>query len=243
MEAVKKKKPKHKMPIIGVTPLIDRARSSMWMLPAYPNGLAVGLMIPMILPLTSDEFEIESVMDVCDGILITGGQDVTPSLYGEEVLPECGEYFDLLDEMEIIIIKKAMERDYPLLGICRGIQILNVALGGTLYQDIPSQVDTKIKHHMEPPYDRVQHEVNIIKDSLLYDRYKQDRIGVNSYHHQAIKHLSPKLEVMAESDDGIIEAVYVPDKKFIWAVQWHPEMWLDNINNQRIFTTFGMNCC
>lgn len=127
--------------------------------------------------------------------------------------------------MELALIQRALEKDMPVLGICRGLQIMNAALGGTLYQDLGAQNGTKTDHDMKKPYDRAAHSINLEMKAPLFGLLGQKSVGVNSRHHQAIKDLAPSLKSMATAEDGIIEAVYVPDKRFFWGLQWHPEHW------------------
>lgn len=188
-----------KKPMIGILPLIDMEKDSYWMLPGYMKGIEASGGIPVMLPLTTDETALAILAQTMDGFLFTGGQDVSPKLYGEEALPECGECSPERDEMECILIEKILASDKPLLGICRGIQILNAALGGTLYQDLPTQYSQEIGHHMMPPYDRAVHKVTLKPWSPLYAMLGTEEIAVNSYHHQAVKALAKELEVTAVS--------------------------------------------
>lgn len=210
------------LPVVGVIPLWDEEKQSLWMLPEYLDGLRQAGCLPMILPLTKMPEEIDRILTLVDGILLTGGQDVSPELYGEA--PDgAGETCELRDAMEGQLLKKAMVLDKPLLGICRGIQFINAALGGSLYQDIPSQHPSGVEHHQSPPYDRPSHEVTLVQGSPLQTLLGQEKLCVNSYHHQGVKRLADGLEVMARSEDGLVEAVWKPDHSFLWAVQWHPE--------------------
>ncbi|WP_298532118.1 gamma-glutamyl-gamma-aminobutyrate hydrolase family protein [uncultured Ruminococcus sp.] len=230
-------------PVIGVIPLIDYNKNSYWMLPGYFGGVTEAGGMPVMLPLTSDSADIEQITSMCDGFLFTGGQDVDPKLYSARKTGACGECSSERDIMEGMLLNRAMELDMPILGICRGIQFINAALGGTLWQDIPSQFSDTIPHCQKPPYDVPIHEVNIERTSPLYDLLKTDIIPVNSYHHQGVRALSPELLPMAEAPDGLIEAVYAPNKKFIWAVQWHPEFsYLKDENSCLIFREFVRNC-
>jgi len=210
-----------KRPIIGIMPLFDEFKDSYWMLPAYMLCLEEYGACPMMMPLSDDEDVIDNLISVCDGFLFSGGHDIDPKLYNEEKKEKCGTPCVQRDKMEEQLFFKAIKNDKPILGICRGLQIINVLLGGSLYQDLPSELG--INHEQSAPYDRVFHEVDIIKDTPLYDILNKSTIGVNSYHHQAVKVLSPKLKAMALSKDKLVEAVYMEDKKFVMAVQWHPE--------------------
>lgn len=228
-----------KKPVIGITPLVDAARESLWMVPGYMEGVACAGGMPVMLPLTKDPDEIRQIAGLCDGFLFTGGQDVSPALYGEDRLPQCGETSPARDEMERLLLSEILSADKPFLGICRGIQFLNAALGGTLYQDLPAQRPSDIEHHQKPPYDVPVHTVRIEKNSPLSELLRAEALAVNSYHHQAVRALAPGLSVMAVSEDGLAEAVCLPEKKFVWAVQWHPEFaYKTDPNCRKIFEAF-----
>lgn len=210
-------------PIIGIVPLYDDEKDSYWMLPGYMQGIEEAGGIPLMLPMTADAGTLSQITELVDGILLTGGHDVSPSLYGEAKSPLCGVPCKVRDEMEPKLIELMLGADKPIFGICRGIQLLNAALGGTLYQDLPAENPSEVDHHMVPPYDRAVHTVRIVPDTALASILGKDMLGVNSYHHQAVKDLSDRLLPAAYSEDGLIEAAYMPDKRFVLAVQWHPE--------------------
>lgn len=226
-------------PLIGVMPLWDDDKESVWMLPGYLEGIRQAGGIPVILPFTSENDELEQLAKMCDGFLFTGGHDVSPELYSEKPVDDSVICCKGRDEMESWYLKYAISSDKPLLGICRGIQFINAALGGTLYQDLPTQRSSEIDHHQKPPYDIPVHTVSIVKDSPLGKLLDTEQLSVNSYHHQAVKDLSPRLKAMAISTDGLIEAVFMPEHRFLWAVQWHPEFsYLTDINSRKIFKAF-----
>ena len=226
-------------PLIGVMPLWDDDKESVWMLPGYLEGIRQAGGIPVILPFTSENDELEQLAKMCDGFLFTGGHDVSPELYSEKPVDDSVICCKDRDEMESWYLKYAISSDKPLLGICRGIQFINAALGGTLYQDLPTQHPSEIDHHQKPPYDIPVHTVSIVKDSPLGKLLDTEQLSVNSYHHQAVKDLSPRLKAMAISTDGLIEAVFMPEHRFLWAVQWHPEFsYLTDINSRKIFKAF-----
>ena len=226
-------------PLVGVMPLWDDEKDSIWMLPGYLEGLKEAGATPVIFPLTEDPEEISRLVDICGGLHMTGGHDVTPSVYGEEPLEDKVSCCRERDNMEKLVLDDAMKKDKPILGICRGIQLINALLGGTLYQDLPSQHPSDIEHHQTPPYDVPVHDVIIRKVTPLFDCLGSERISVNSYHHQAVKNVAPGLEVMAESEDGIVEALYKPFYSFLWAVQWHPEFsYKTDSNSMKIFQAF-----
>jgi putative glutamine amidotransferase len=166
-----------------------------------------------------------------DGLMLTGGDDVAPARYNESLHPSVVEVDPARDDFELALVAAARERDLPIFAICRGIQVLNVASGGTLVQDIPSQVAGALAHKLTvPPHQpySLAHEVWVEKDSLLSkllgDRLKDaDTCEVNSRHHQAVKTVAPGFRVSATAPDGVIEAVEDPRARFCLGVQWHPE--------------------
>ena len=225
-------------PIIGIIPLWDDDKESIWMLPEYMNALEKNGATPIILPLSTDEEVLDKCFDIVDGILFTGGHDVNPRFYNQKN-EKCGLLCDSRDEMEKYLFTKAIENDKPVLGICRGIQLFNALLGGTLYQDLPTEHPSETKHSMTKPYNRGVHTVDILKDTPLFEIIGVDKLSVNSYHHQAIKDLAPNVVANAISEDGLVEAITLPDKKFVMAVQWHPEfLWEDSKENDAIIRVF-----
>lgn len=215
-----------RVPVIGVVPLVDYGRESLWMLPGYFDGIVEAGGLPVMLPLTSDAALLGRALDAVDGVLLTGGQDVDPARYdagGPEASRLCGELSPERDAMEGCLVPAALERDLPVLGICRGIQTLNVALGGTLWQDLPTQRPSGLEHHGTPPYDRPVHTVSVLPDTPLAACVGAGTLPVSSYHHQAVRDVAYGLEVMATAPDGVVEALWRPASRFCWAVQWHPE--------------------
>ncbi len=210
-------------PLIGLQPLVDEKRDSLWMLPGYFNGIIEAGGIPVMLPLIWDETDIREIVDSFDGFVFTGGHDVAPEVYNMKDETGNVEPCRERDRMEIIMIREIIEKDKPVLGICRGLQFINAALGGTLYQDIPTQFPSKINHRQPAPYDEPIHTVDVLKGNWLHRISGQESIMVNSCHHQGIKDLADGLEALAMSYDGLIEAIEMPSKKFVKAVQWHPE--------------------
>lgn len=183
-------------PMIGVCPLFDARSSRIWMRSEYLQAVEEAGGVPVVLPLTDKRSTVEALLDRLDGFLLTGGQDIDPAIYGQKKSSLCGEICAERDALERLVIEGAESRDKPLLGICRGIQILNASLGGTLYQALPTE-HPGVEHDMQPPYDRAIHRVFVLEGTSL--------------------------EVSAMSKDGIVEAVWMPGKKFFQAVQWHPE--------------------
>jgi len=223
-------------PRIGVVPMIDYPDDQY--ITAYLEALRGAGADPTVLPSTADEAEVSALVGEYDGFVFTGGADVDPKLYGEEpfegVVPSSER-----DEREGLLLQKILEADKPLLGICRGIQLINVLLGGDLYQDIPTQCPSETVHNMKPPYDHTVHSVKVEKDSPLYRLLGVEELAVSSLHHQAVRKAAPCLSVMARSEDGLIEGLRMPEKKFVWLIQWHPEFtYKDDENSRKIFAAF-----
>lgn len=228
-------------PIIGITNLIDTNKHSYWMLPEYLQMIEDHGGIPVILPVISNKDDIAQLLSGLDGILLTGGQDIQPSLYRELQLECCGETSLERDEFECALIKQAIKKDMPILGICRGVQILNTIHGGTLYQDLATQYHTYVNHHMTPPYNRYVHKVKL--DHYLKYLLGEEEIEVNSYHHQAVKDVGNGLSVNAIAEDGLIEAIALEDHTFVVGVQWHPEyLYNQDDANRRLVRTFIEKC-
>jgi putative glutamine amidotransferase len=224
--------------VIGVIPLWDGEKDSIWMIPGYLRGLEEAGAAPVILHLTDSEAILKQYARFFDGFLFTGGHDVNPKLYGHEKSGLCGEICEARDKMETYIFCEAvLNQKKPALGICRGIQLINALLGGSLYQDIPTELPGAVKHakgHTESP----AHSVRLLPESPLRKITGKERIEVNSSHHQGINRIAQGLEVMALADDGLVEAVYKPDHPFIQAVQWHPELSLNDETSKKIFSAF-----
>jgi putative glutamine amidotransferase len=230
-----------KKPMIGILPLFDDEKESYWMLPGYMKGIEDAGGIPIMLPLTTDLEVLERLVETCDGFLFTGGHDVNPKIYGEATEDFCGKICNDRDRMEEILFKRVINLDKPAFGICRGLQLFNALLGGTLYQDLPTQLQAhkQITHQQKPPYHQPVHRVYIENGNPLHHIIHTDSLMVNSYHHQGIKELADQLTSVAIAEDGLVEAVYMPNKKFVLAVQWHPEFnYQFDDYNFRLFTAF-----
>ena len=230
-------------PVIGITPLMDTKLDSYWMLPDYMQAVQQAGGLPLMLPFQYDDESIDQMVELCDGLIFTGGEDIDPSRYHEERLPVCGESIPIRDELEIRLLRAALAAKKPVLCICRGLQLFNVVMGGTLWQDLPSQRPSEIKHSQGKPYGAATHSVELVPGSPLHALLGQSTIGVNTRHHQAIRELAPSLAVMATSPDGLIESICLPGSRFAWGVQWHPEhMAPDDANSVKIFAAFVEAC-
>lgn len=212
----------------------DDKRSYHKLYAQYTDAVLAAGGVPVIVPSLEDDEDVLSLLSALDGLVLTGGPDLDPKCYNEEphasVVPlaarrqqSCRRLVDLALVMEI-----------PVFGICLGCQLVNVALGGALIQDVPSQVDGAIAHNPSADDQKVLHPVRIEHGSRLHSIIKADSIGVDSSHHQAIGRLGRGLVVSARSDDGIIEAVEIPDK-WVLAVQWHPERTIDRPEHLALF--------
>ncbi len=232
-----------KRPVIGVLPLWDEKKNSFWMLPGYLEGVRQAGGLPLMFPMTQDEDELQQLLDLSDGILFTGGHDVDPAIYGEDPLPGLISSCPERDRMETRLLEGVLREKVPSLGICRGIQLFNAFLGGTLYQDLHLQHPSPVCHVQKPPYDRMAHPVRLEAGSPLQSLLRTEEIRVNSYHHQAIRNLAPGLVPMARSQDDLVEAVCLPEHPFFWGVQWHPEFcWATESASRAVFGAFVSAC-
>jgi gamma-glutamyl-gamma-aminobutyrate hydrolase PuuD len=182
----------------------------------------VGLTPVLITPAHSAR-SIRDLLENCSGLVLSGGEDVDPARYGETPLPELGRVNTARDEMEFAALAAAFERSIPILGICRGCQVLNVHMGGSLYQDIDTQHPGELMHRQREPWNSRTHEATIESGSQLARILGTERLCINSFHHQAIKNVAPGLRVTAHADDGLVEAVEANDQPWVIGVQWHPE--------------------
>jgi putative glutamine amidotransferase len=229
-------------PVIGVVPLSDGTEGKVLMYPGYIQGLEEAGAVPVILPLTVSERVLKQIADLLDGFLFTGGSDLDPEWYGCEKAGYCGEVCETRDQMEAYLFREAvLNQNKPALGICRGIQLFNAFLGGSLYQDLPAEFSSAISHKPGPPYDVPAHAVLLLPESPLCKLAGKERLEVNSDHHQGISRIAERLEVMALADDGLVEAVYMPDHPYVWAVQWHPELLLEDETSKKLFASFVKN--
>lgn len=192
----------------------------------YVEGVVEAGGVPVVLAPVAGPGAAETLVGGIDGLLLSGGSDLEPSHYGEEALPELGVTLPERDEFEIALARSALRRGIPIFGICRGMQLINVVLGGTLYQDIPSQLGRGVLgHRQRTPKWQPAHEVEVLPGSLLGGIVGRGLLKVNSYHHQAVRDLAPGLVVGARSADGVIEAVESrePGERWILGIQWHAE--------------------
>jgi putative glutamine amidotransferase len=193
----------------------------------YSRAVAAAGGLPMMIPLLEEEDILRALYDRLDGVLLPGGVDVDPATYGETPLATCGRLDSARDRVELAFARWAIEEGKPLFGLCRGLQIVNVALGGTLYQDIAAQRSDAIKHDYFPTAgysrDHLAHGVTVTSGSRLDSLVGTAPLKVNSMHHQAVKDLAAGLVTTAVAPDGLVEAAESPAGPFLLGVQWHPE--------------------
>ncbi len=180
--------------------------------------------LPVLIPVTENTEALADMLDRVDGLILIGGCDVHPSYYGEEPIEQLGEVDSLRDVYDLALIRLAADRHLPTLGICRGEQLINVAFGGSLYQDIPAQYpDTSVNHQQQEPSSVPTHVVNVLSGSVLEQITGQNQLFTNTHHHQAVKKVAPGFRITAWAADSIPEAIEATDKRPIWGVQFHPE--------------------
>lgn len=204
----------------------------------YIDGISGANALPIVFPI-GDIKLAKAYIDSVDALLLAGGQDVSPVYFGEDPHINLHETDDRRDAFEVALVIEALKQEKPILGICRGLQIINVALGGTLYQDLGSQYDgLSVKHNQYPTKWYVPtHHIVLQRQSWLSDIFDEKSL-VNSFHHQAVKRLADGLKLDATSSDKVVEA-FSDDSRRIYAVQWHPEMLLmDNPDAQELFDSF-----
>ncbi len=227
-------------PIIGVTASITvhgPAFGETYTLSRrYVDAVQAAGGVPVIIPHNLTEAELWQLFERLDGLLLSGGGDIDPALFSEDPHPATDEIHSDRDRVELALARWVVEYDKPFLAICRGLQVLNVALGGSLVQDIPTEVPDALEHRFD--YDKVArdylaHPVKIAADSHLARVIQQEVVQTNSWHHQAVKQVGANLKVTGYSPDGIVEAAEVPGKRFAIAIQWHPEWMYDRYPEQR----------
>ena len=234
-------RPESRVPVIGISDFCNGGTVTVSR--TYFDAVLRAGGVPVLIPLIGDEQKLDGLLQSIDGLILTGGGDVDPAYFGEEPSPHLGHVNAPRDTFDFRLIELAARHKIPVLGICRGEQLINVAFGGTLYQDLPTEHPSTAEHHQKPPYDVPVHSVTLTAGSPLCALLGKDTLAVNSLHHQAIKTLAPGLAAMAVSEDGLTEAVCLPDKRFVWAVQWHPEFsFRVNEDSRKIFKAFVGAC-
>jgi putative glutamine amidotransferase len=241
-----------RMVLIGITPDIDHddkngraSMDSMLFLPQrYCRALAQAGGVPIVLPPTGSRSVAIRVLDRLDGLLISGGNfDIHPSLYGERPIAALGQIKSERTKFELNLARLALKRDLPLLGICGGAQAINVVMGGTLYQDIATQMTEAIEHQQGKKRNIGGHEIQIRSGTRLAKIVGRPFLEVNTTHHQAVKRLGAGLLINATSEDGLIEGIESSRHSFVLGVQWHPEaLAARSFHQRKIFSAFVEAC-
>jgi putative glutamine amidotransferase len=244
-------------PLILITPCTERkgaefADASCSLSDRYPRAILAAGGLPWILPCLPDGEVVAEAVRRCDGVMLTGGDDVQPGLYADKLPPTLRKTVSpaepARDLTELLVIDEVFRQRKPLLAICRGQQILNVALGGTLIVDIPRQVPAALNHNRTDRKDKVVHKVALTRDSILTKIAGKQSIGVNSSHHQAVGDVAEPLRVTAASPDGIVEALEWGDRNasllpYLLAVQFHPERLFERHGDHlELFRSFTRAC-
>ncbi len=210
-------------PVIGITTDVEKDDKHA-LNKDYIQAIIRAGGLPFIVPVGIEE-DIDQVVGMLDGLLLSGGTDINPLLFNEEPHAYLGEVSPSRDSCELELTRRMLLLDKPILGICRGIQILNVAVGGTLYQDLHKQNDRPILQHLQhAPRAHPSHFVQLEKGSLIEEIAGSERIQVNSFHHQSLKDVPSVFNISGIASDGIIESIESSDKQFVLGVQWHPEL-------------------
>ncbi|MCM3710520.1 gamma-glutamyl-gamma-aminobutyrate hydrolase family protein [Sporosarcina luteola] len=229
-------------PLIGITSNIDSTAHTLQN--TYIQAVIAGGGVPFIIP-TGVESDIQQITTLLDGLIISGGGDMNPHIFNEEPVPQLGNVTPERDSIEMELVRHMLTLDKPILGICRGLQVLNVAIGGTLYQDIGSQCSSPILQHDQKAKREYQsHAVHIEKGTILDSIAASNKIMVNSFHHQALKDVPSPLVVTGKASDGIVEAVESTEHHFVVGVQWHPEALMQNADqvSMRLFEAYMKAC-
>ncbi len=235
----------HLKPLIGLTCSQrwseDKNSNQLTLLPSYVRAVEIAGGVPVIVPVNLGLDALGALFRRLDGILLPGGADVSASAYGVERVPSMYGEDPVRDAAEIALCRWAVRDDKPILAICRGIQVLNVALGGALYRHIADEFPTTLEHDHEYATQRASpiHEVSVETDSLLHAALGVERATVNSLHHQAVSRLGEGLRAVAHAPDGLTEGVEHPARRFALGVQWHPEELVDTVPAmRRLFWAF-----
>lgn len=213
-------------PIIGITTFLESKAKESYESVNYNYIKSVYLAggIPVLIPIVEDEEIVNNYLKSIDGLILSGGEDVSPLMYGENPMEKVQLICAQRDKFEKELFLEALKSNIPVLGICRGLQVMNVALGGTLYQDINTQIENSLGHYQkDTPANNLYHQIKIDDESILFDIFDEKKISINSFHHQSIKKIGNGLEEIAWSVDGVVEGIEHISKDFALGVQWHPE--------------------
>ncbi|WNF38674.1 gamma-glutamyl-gamma-aminobutyrate hydrolase family protein [Bacillaceae bacterium IKA-2] len=232
-------------PIIGISSSFEKHNNtpSVHLHEKYVRAVIAGGGIPIVIPIVTGEM-VERLVTMCDGIILSGGEDIDPVSYQANPIPQLQKTNLKRDKIEIELINHGFKKQKPILAICRGLPMLNVAFGGTVIQDIQTSIQNSINHFQQAERPEATHDIQIDVGSRFYQIFQMSKIRVNSMHHQAIGVLAPSLKIVATAPDGVIEAVEgINEASLIWGVQWHPEeMAEENSSMDRLFKEFVAEC-
>ena len=230
-------------PIVGITAAHCSEELKTFPRHYYVESIKNAGGIPLIIPPVGNTEGAKDVLQLINGLILTGGGDISPTYLNEDPRRGIGTCFPERDLSEILLTQLALQQNLPLLGICRGIQVLAVAAGGGIYQDIPSQYPSAILHSQTAPRQYPWHDVDIVEDSVLYRLLKKTKIGVNSLHHQAVSEIPPGFIQCAFASDGIIEGIEKLGAKFCIGVQWHPESMMETEAHSKVLFRGFIEAC
>jgi len=226
-------------PLVGITAEV-REGGNYFLPPVYGKTILQAGGIPVLIPLVPDE-DIDDLCEQIDALFVTGGEDIDPSYYGQDPHVHLGIITPRLDTMEFALVQKMLELDKPYIGVCRGLHMLNVATGGSLYQSIHSQRKEPVMQHLQKA-ERTHrsHSVKIDKESRMFEMLQEEEFKVNSFHHQGCNEVGKPLKVVARAKDGIIEGVESTEHSFVFGFQWHPEEFalIGDDPSKRIFEAY-----
>jgi putative glutamine amidotransferase len=232
-------------PLIGITMRLELSSRRFYLGRDYCEAIYGSGGLPVHIPLITEPDHASSIVSRLDGVLLPGcDTDPDPNLYGEEPHPKLGTVIPEKDETDLRVIAEAERRNIPIFGICYGMQILNVARGGSLIQDIPSQVANAIKHDQGVPRERNSHRIRIEEGSLINELSQTiEEVKVNSHHHQSVKTLGRDLKATSKTGDGVVESIEDSVGRPIFGVQWHPELsWQTDRLSNALFARFVLMC-
>lgn len=233
-------------PVIGITAAFDFEKATSNLKDDYYEAIIQCGAVPVLIPVTEEKSVWVEYLDICDGIILSGGPDVDAGYFGQNNMPYSREISPVRDSMELFLVQQALSVNKPLLGICRGIQVLNIAAGGSIFQDIYAENNSEnklIQHNQLAPRWHQIHSIGIVNNTCLHGVFRRENLKVNSFHHQAVREVAPGFIINASSEDGIIEAISNENKKFALGVQWHPEnLWRKDKNHLKLFERLVAVC-
>ena len=232
-------------PLIGISPSAEIDQSYYMTTTDNMRAIEQAGGMPVVLSYVSSEQDITDLAERIDGLYLTGGYDIDPTLFGEEPHPKLGTIIPARDKFEIAMVHKMRELGKPILGVCRGCQIMNIAVSGDMYQDMYSQIDGDLlQHQQKAPKEHGSHFVFVKEGSLLHKLTGKKKLTVNSRHHQANRRVPENFQVSGKASDGVIEALESKEEPFFLGLQWHPENMVahNDVASEKIYQGFIRAC-